>query len=195
MMIDPKDLNNNIISNRYEARYDNLPNDIKEKLDQLDTADVSEFQLQVIKRKRVYPQIGDVFIVKPKEDITFYGVVINHHINNINGEDLLLVLIFKDKVRITDSFKNGIKNSDLLIPPQIVGKEYWTRGYFYNVDHYNETINIDKYGFYSILDGKFFDEYGKKIKKEPPILGIYGVSTIIGVGLEITQELIIAGLI
>lgn len=76
-----------------------------------------------------------------------------------------------------------------------MGKEYWTRGYFYNVEHYNENVKVDSCGFYSIGKGKFFDEYGNEITNEPQLLGTYGVATIIGIAGKINQELIIAGII
>lgn len=194
-MIDIKNINNNIIANRWKARYEEQPLEIKEKLDKLDNASIDEYQLQVIKKKRIYPQVGDVFQVKPSKDIELYGVVVNNHINNINGDDLILVLIFKDKASIKKSINNGVKCDDLLIPPQIVGKEYWAKGYFYNIEHYHETLNIDNYGFYSIGKGKFFDEYGNEIDGEPQLLGIYAVATIIGIAGKINQELIIAGIL
>lgn len=192
-MVDLKDINNNIISNRWKERYSRLPNEIKEKLEVLDNMNISDYQLQVIKRKRIYPEIGDVFKINPKEDIYLYGLVVNNHINNINGEELLLILIFKEGVDIKECISKGIGCDELLIPPQIVGKEYWTRGYFYNVEHYNEKVKFDSYGFYSIGKGIFFDEYGNEITNEPRLLGIYGVTTISGIAKKINQELIILG--
>lgn len=194
-MRDLKNINDNIISSRWKARYSKLSNEIKAKLDVLDNADISEYQLKVIKRKRSYPAVGDIFKINPRKDIFLYGIVVNNHINNINGEDLLLVMIFKGEVDIKESIYNGVKSDDLLIPPQIVGKEYWTRGYFYNTDHYNEMFNIDSYGFYSIGKGKFFDEYGKELFSEPQLLGIYSVATIMGIAGKINRELIISGVL
>lgn len=189
------DINNIIIFNRWKERYAKLPDEIKEKLEVLDNSDVSGYQLQVIKRKRSYPEIGDIFKINPKGDLLLYGIVVNNHISNINGEDLLLILIFKEGVNIKESVSNGVSCDDLLIPPQIVGKEYWTRGYFFNIEHYNDKINVDSYGFYSIGKGKFFDEYGNEIQGEPQLLGTYGVATITGIARKINQELIIAGIL
>lgn len=194
-MMDFKNMNNNIISNRWKERYEKLSGDVKKKLNDLDNADISEYQLQVIKRKRNYPLIGDIFEINPKENLFFNGIVVNNHINNLNGEDLLLVFIFKENLDMEECIKEGVKSEDLLLPPKIVGKEYWTRGYFYNIAHYDKKFNIDSYGFYSVGKGKFFDEYGKEIGYEPRILGTYGVSTIIGIAMEINRELIIAGII
>lgn len=194
-MIDLKNINNNIISYRWEKRYAKLSKEIKERLEILDNSDVSEYQLQVIKRKRIYPEIGDIFRINPKGELFFYGIVVNNHINNNNGEDLLLVFIFKEGVNIKESISNGVKNDYLLLPPQIVGKEYWSRGYFYNIDHYDRRLSIDDYGFYRIGEGKFVDEYGKEITTKPYMLGTYGVSTIYGIAMEINKELIIAGIL
>ena len=194
-MMDFKNMNNNIISNRWKARYEKLPDDVKKKLDDLNNADIFDYQLQVIKRKRNYPSIGDIFEINPKDSLFFYGIVVNNHINNINGKDLLLVLIFKENMNIDVCINEGVKAEELLLPPQIVGKENWTRGYFYNIAHYDKKFNVDGCGFYSIGKGKFFDEYGSEIGNEPRILGTYGVSTINGIAMEINRELIIAGIV
>lgn len=194
-MIDLKNMNNNILSNRWKERYEKLSDEIKEKLNNLNNADISDYQLQVIKRKRIYPEIGDIFTINPKDNIHFKGIVINNHIDNMNGEDLLLILIFKQNVDIYLSIRNGVKEDELLIPPQIVGKEYWTRGYFYNIDHYGERIKVENYGFYRIGEGQFLDEYGKELVEQPDLLGTYGVATISGVARKINRELIIAGII
>ena len=194
-MIDLKNMNDNIIANRWKERYAKLPQEIKEKLEVLRNSNAKDYQLQVIKRKRSYPEIGDVFQINPKGDILLQGVVVNNHINNINGEDLLLVLIFKPEIEAEVSLNKGVTSSELLISPIIVGKEYWTRGYFYTVANNKKVENIKNVGFYNIGKRKFVDEYGKEMLEEPPLLGSYGVATITGVAREINQELIISGIL
>lgn len=194
-MMDLKNINNNIISNRWRERYLKQSDAIKEKLDKLDNSDPSEYQLQVIKRKRIYPEIGDIFKINPINDIYLHGVVLNNHIYSINGDDLLLILIFKQDIDIKQSIGNGVTEDELLLPPQIVGKEYWSRGYFYNIDRYDELPNIEDYGFYSVGKAKFFDEYGNELLNQPRLLGTFGVTTISGIAKKINQELIITGII
>lgn len=179
----------NYVYEKWLERYEILSNEIKEELTKYKEV---TFQLKKIKGTRKYPEIGDIFEIKATDDIVFQGVVINNHINNICGEDLILVCIFKEGVNATECIKAGIKESDLLIKPDVVGKEYWTRGYFYNIDRYEEKINIEEYCFYSVGKDKFFDEYGKEceIKK---IIGIFGVATVWGIGDLIGKELIING--
>ena len=190
-----KNINDNVIANQWKQRYTEQPDGIKEKLDELERKEFKDYQLQVIKRKRVYPQIGDIFKINPKEDIVLYGIVINNHISNINGEELLVILIFKEGVDITNIQYEDMKNIQFLLPPQIVGKEYWTKGYFYNIDHIDKISNMKDYGFYSIGKGKCFDEYGNEIKFAPQLLGTYGVVTISGIARKINRELIIAGIL
>lgn len=187
--------NNNIISKRWSERYASFSDEIKVKLERMDRTDISEIQLSVIRKTRIYPQIGDIFKINPKDDIYLFGIVLNNHINNINGEDLLLILIFKEGIDIKKSIYKGISCAELLIPPQIVGREYWTKGFFYNIEHYDEKIKVDNYGFYSIGKGRIFDEYGNEITTEPQLLGTFGVTTIIGIAGKIYQELIIAGVL
>lgn len=191
------DINDNIISRKWQARCSKLPADVREKLDKLENSPPSEYQLQVIKRSRAYPEIGDIFKINPIADLDFFGIVLNNHINSINGDDLLLVLIFKRNIDISKNLADGVSEDDLLIPPQIVGQEYWSRGYFFNVDKFNKPPNIADCiadcGFYSVGKGKFFDEFGNELAKPPRLLGTFGVATITGVAKKIRQELIITG--
>lgn len=156
----------------------------------------NDYQLKVIKKEKRYPDIGDVFLIKPTDDLLLYGLVINNHVNNINGEDLLVVLIFKagiDSRLICDKTLEG----NVLLPPQTVGVEYWTRGYFHTVDAVDISDWYIDYGFFDVGSiyvrgyGLFVNEYGERIDREPKLLGTYGVSTIIGIASKITRELII----
>jgi len=129
-----KDYSDNPLANSWRERYDMQSDAIKEKLDALKTMPVSEFQLQVIKKERKFmPEKGDVFVTSPRNSIYFYGVVVNAGIDNNNGNDLLVVMIFKDKTKSLQDINFDVDYNNLLIPPEIVGREYWTKGYFYNI--------------------------------------------------------------
>lgn len=156
-----KNINDNVIANRWKQRYAQQPDRIKEKLDELEKKELKDYQLQVIKRK----------------------------------EELLVILIFKESVELNNILYEDLKKLELLLPPKIVGKEYWSRGYFYNIAHSDKISNTIDYGFYSIGKGKYFDEYGNEIKFEPQLLGTYGVATVSGIARKINRELIIAGIL
>lgn len=179
----------NLMSRRWRKRYEEQPEHVKRRLDALDEIDVKEYQLKVIKRTRKYPNKGDVFLVEPQEGIYFYGLVINNHVNNIQGDDLLVIMIFRNRANGLTNKSFELDYNNLLIEPCMVGKEYWTRGYFYTID--NIEYEKSDYGFYSISKNKFFNEYEEELYKEPKLLGVWGVSTIFGIAIKIQEELII----
>lgn len=195
MMIDINNINDNVISNRWEQRYAQLTDEKKEKIRKLNESNAKDYQLQVIKRKRIYPEIGDVFQLQAVQDITLYGVVVNNHVKNLNGDELLVVLIFKPHLNLREVIREGIANDDLLISPVLVGREYWARGYFYNIDHIDHVSLIKNYGFYNIGKRQYVDEYGNRLLNEPELLGAYGVATAWGIAMEVNQELIIADML
>ncbi len=145
-------LKDNIMSRRWKTKYEQCSQAVRDKLDKLDEMYINEYQLQVIKRKRIYPDIGDIFKICPRENIECYGIVVNNHVNNKNGDDFIVIFVFKSDVDIEQSVKKGIRKEDLLIDPEIVGKEYWTRGYFFNVGHIESKVN--NYGFYSVKESR-----------------------------------------
>lgn len=186
-----KNINENILTIRWLERYSQLSDKVKNKIDLYEN---NVKQLKVIKKNRKYPEVGDIFKLISGDNLEINGVVINNHINNINGDDLLVIALFKYKYEYSKVIKEGISLNNLLLPPQIVGKEYWSEGFFNNIDHYN-NINCDNYGFYSVGKQKIYDEYGNEIYNEPELLGAFGVATIIGISMKINQELIISEII
>ena len=75
-------LKDNIMSRRWKTKYEQCSQAVRDKLDKLDEMYINEYQLQVIKRKRIYPDIGDIFKICPRENIECYGIVVNNHVNN-----------------------------------------------------------------------------------------------------------------
>ena len=142
--------NNNPLAQREEERFNLLDDEKKEKLKILEELDLKEYQLKVIKRKRVKPQKGDLFVVSPKENMYFWGVIINSDVKVCEEDGFMVVFILKD--RAESSADTSIPNSvtNLLIEPAIVGKWYWNKGYFYNVGISIEIPDNVDYGFYSV---------------------------------------------
>ena len=155
-----KSINDNPISQRIRDTYSKQSDEVKKKLDNLKTKNYKEYQLKVIKRSKSNPKIGDVFEIKPNDDTTLYGIVINAPIKNKNGDNLNLIFVMKMNVTVNE-FK--FTNDELLIPPLIVGKEYWSRGYFFNTGVMLSVPSDIDYGFYDIVDQKYVDEYRNEI--------------------------------
>ena len=182
----PKD-----IMERYQKLPDGLRNEVLEVLDLPYSDFVKKYQLHKIKRSYKVPQKGDVFLLQPRENVFFFGLVINDNVSNYNGGEQFVVMIFKDK---TNSVKETIflpNYDNLLIPPLLITRLYWTTGMFYNVGHISE-LNVDvTYGFYNQLYDKITDEYGHRLLKEPKWLGPSGLCTDTGVASYVNRELII----
>ncbi len=185
-------LTDNPLSREWKKRYNEQPAEIRRELDRLDTLKIEEYQLKVIKRKRIQPEKGDVFLLSPREGLYFYGLVVNSKINNMDGDNLSVILIFRDKAKSVEDVEFTPDVKRLLLRPDMVGREYWTRGYFYNIGRIKEEIFQDfDYGFYDIFREKYYDEYGKELTKRPALIGLAGVSTVSGIAAKINRELII----
>ena len=68
-----KYFNDNEFTNKAMERYNALDDGIKKRLDEMSEKDIDEYQLNVIKRKRVIPEKGDLFLVSPVRNIFFLG--------------------------------------------------------------------------------------------------------------------------
>ncbi len=192
-----KDINDNPLSKRWKERYSSQPEEIQMALDELYNKNSKQYQLKLIKRKRIEPSDGDIFVLSPREGIYYFGKVlvgcIKHKSNDTFIDSKSLVFIFNtpsSELTFEDYFKDY---NNLLISPVIVDSSYWKQGFFYTIG--KETVTDEErsidYGFYSIGKMKFFKENGEEIENTPKLLGTYGISTITGVAYQIEQEIII----
>ena len=189
--MDFKNLNDNLISRRWNERYESLPEGVKKKIDALGESTPKEYLLKKIKRVREYPEVGTVFEVLTPQDITISGIVINNHINSILGEDLLTVVFLCPDTFVANDEMEVDCLENILIPPQIISTELWKKGYARNIGKSNFIMKPD-YSFYDALCNQFFTEFGKKdVKKN--VIGIYGLTTVYGISKYIQRELIIRG--
>ena len=192
-------MNTNLIALRRKEHFESLNLEIQKELDDFYDTKAATHQLKVIKKSRSIPKVGDVFLVSPREGIYFYGkVLISNIVRKVPDsfvEGKHVVFIFKGNTHEKNIDKYMPDYSNLLIPPAIVGDEYWKKGYFHtiaNIPLTEEEKKLD-FGFYSIhFKGNFFcKETGELLDKEPKLLGMHGITTISGIGLEIEEELII----
>ncbi len=184
----------NVVAKEFEERYNSLTLEKQKKIDEMIP---SKVQLIKIKRYKEEIKEGDVFILQPREGIYFFGKVINaniKHLNNdgfINGNNLVYIYKCKSKKTNIEDFKPNI--NELLIKPVIIHESYWRKGLLYTIG--NEKVTQEEkdldYGFYSTKDGKFYKDNGEEVLKIPTIKCLKGITTIIGIGSDVEQELII----
>lgn len=191
-------MNDNILSREWERKYEEQDERGKEQIDMLRKSKPKDYQLKVIKRKRIKPESGDVFLLSPREDIYFYGKVLKANIDHIKGSNSFMhggnvVFIFKcknNKISM-DGYKPNY--DDLLIRPAVVPDTYWSQGYFYTIDN----IALDEfekqldYGFYKMDMDEYFTATGELLEKQPKYFGGHGITTITGIAYKISFELII----
>lgn len=186
---------NNILLNEWKARYEQQNESTKRKLDELKSDLVqgknNNFQLLKIKRSYKYPEKGDIFVFQPRDNIFFYGLVLNAHVNNLQGEDMYVVALFSIKSKSVDKFSFVLDYSKLLLVPLMVDRFYWTKGLFYNVSHTDNLGTPPSYGFYKIARTKpFWNEFDEPLEQRPEYLST-GAQTSIGVGYKVNKEIII----
>lgn len=190
-------MNDNPLSSRWKKRFSELSIEVQNKIKALDGMNPKDYQLRFIKKSKVEPKEGDVFLISPREGIYFYGCVLTANIRHIDNDVFIhgknVVVIFKCKTKVLDASAYSPNYEDLLIGPEIVDSSYWSKGFFFTVT--NMPVDFCKeeldYGFFSIGKGKFFKENGIEIIHQPRILGTYGIATITTVARNVEKELII----
>lgn len=185
------DYTDNPIARAWKNRYQSFSPEIQSKLDELYNAPSTEYQFKVVKKSRKHSNRGDVFVINPLKDLFLYGVVLNSNINNICGDNLYVIVILKEKVENDKKPEICLTTSNILVGPCIVGKEYWTKGFFGRTDINIQDIPQLGYGFYYIGKSKFVDEFGNEIYGKPDIIESFGVATITGIAYKVRKELII----
>lgn len=185
------DYEDNPIARAWEKRYQSFSSDIQYKLDELYNASSKKYQFNVVKKSRKHSTRGDVFVINPINDLFLYGVVLNSNINNICGDDLYVIIILKERAEINKRKEIRLITDNILVGPCIVGKEYWTKGFFGRTDKSIQDIPQLSYGFYYIGKSKYVNEYGNEIFEKPDMVESFGVATITGIAYKVRKELII----
>ena len=112
--------------------------------------------LNVLKRSRREPRIGDIFVFQVRGFPFGYGRVVNPHTPIGGGPDGILIYVYNafssEKIDIPE-----LSRDHLLIPPQGINQLPWTRGYFETV--LNKPLAADDVlPVHCFLDPRYEDE-------------------------------------
>lgn len=150
------------------------------------------YDLVEIKKSRKRPKEGDIFVVKHKSGLYFYGKVIKTNIVSewsfINGTKL--IYIYKNPTKTIEMPKK-LDCNQLLTAPLIVDSTGWTRGFLLNIGREevtNEELSLN-YGFFVDMKHNYIDEKGEILHIKPNIYTDFSVSTYMGIAYEITKAL------
>ena len=175
----------------WKNRIEQQPLEVQQKLQALKEKGHLTNELVFIQRKRPIIKAGDVFVVQPRKNIFFYGLVVNT-CSQPSVKNKIIAFIFKNTTHnpTIDGFIPDFDN--LLLPPLSLFKEPWTAGYFLNIGHIElDKISIPAYGFYHTFSNSVVSEYGERLTEPPFLLGLTAMDGIGAVAYKITQELII----
>ena len=175
----------------WKERKAKLSPEINSKLDELEQKGYMTDELVFIQRKRPKLQRGDVFVVQPRENIYFYGLILNV-VSTSSCNCKIFACIFKNITheKNMDNFRPDFNN--LLLPPMLLIKEPWTSGYFFNVGRINlDEIEVPTYGFYHDNTNCIVSDLNERLNYYPSLIGLLMYSGIGGVACDIESELII----
>jgi hypothetical protein len=123
---------------------------------------------------------GEVFVIQPSKDLFFYGKVIKTQIQLsdpiMNGGHLIYIINHSSKTLEMPEYLNP---NNLLIPPQIINNQGWSKGYFKTLGIQqvtDEERQID-FGFFDIVSKGFVNEEGVPLNRKPKVYGDFGLGS------------------
>lgn len=147
--------------------------------------------LEVLKKSRKPLRPGDIFVLKPKEHPFVFGRVIR--VEKVGGPTFYgfnLVYIYdafsKERTSIPPfSCRN------LLIPPQIINRLGWSRGYLETVGHQELTSEdvLPVHCFHSLRTGGYVDEFGNPLSGRVEPCDIFGLGNYATIALDVSRTL------
>lgn len=194
-------LDYNPVVQRKEDRKAKLSPETLKRLEEAYETFKERKNLQVLKRRRK-PIIndGDVFVLTLNGKVFYYGKVLISNIHNdedswINGCILVAIFRCKTSEKSMDSYNPNCDN--LMIPPAIITKQYWTMGWFETIGNVPIT-DVEKNLDYGFFKSKVIGKGGcivtaseKPTDHIPKYLEGHGVTTLSGIYTDILVETVI----
>lgn len=149
---------------------------------------MSDFtELLIQKKSRKKPKAGDVFSLRIKDDLYYYGKVIKTEIESTNvflrGWNLVHIYDHSTSKLIEPSEINLI-NQSLILPPVVTNNKGWIDGYFFTVGSIHviqKDLSID-YGFWDDIKKIYRLEGGETINRVPKLITDYALVSYGGIG-------------
>ena len=144
-----------------------------------------------LKKTNKKPKAGDVFVLKPRDNIYCFGKVIITGVESrdsfVNGMNLIFIY---DYFSATEEVPSDIENNDILLV-HVVNHQLWRKGYAKNVAFSEVTekeINED-YGFWDICKKEYVNLMKDRINRIPKYKGIFGLGSYGIVGKDLNRIL------
>lgn len=123
---------------------------------------------------------GEVFVIQPSKGLFFFGKVIRTKIQLsdpiMNGGHLVFIFNHLSKSLEMPKYLNP---NNLLIPPQIINNQGWSKGYFktLGIQQVNDEERQIDYGFFDIVSEGHVNEDGVPLNRKPKVYGDFGLGS------------------
>ncbi|MDD3120132.1 MAG: Imm26 family immunity protein [Candidatus Gracilibacteria bacterium] len=135
--------------------------------------------------------VGDIFVVSPKEGMYLYGIVAKKAI--IDSDTPFNLIYIYNYVSDAIKIPEVLSSKDLLIEPRIVNNLGWSRGYFKTIGNIPvEQIDLlEDHGFYDDIKTwrRYFDEFGQEMDHVPKNTSEYTLGNYLTTGDRIFKAL------
>lgn len=144
-----------------------------------------------MKKSNFLPKEGDVFILKPKENLYCFGRVIQTKVNSkdsfINGMNLIYIYDFFSK---TKDLPEMLEKKDILIV-EVVNHQLWRKGFAETIG-YSKVTNEDlenDIAFWNIMKKEYVNINGDRFDHVPKYAGMFGLGSYGSIGRQIQKIL------
>ena len=187
----------NPVLERWLKRTEKLNPVVREALASLSHTFPMAMKIKKTKSCKVAPKEGDLICLKTYRNTMVWGRVLDADLQSGDPEGFMehkiVVVLYKNGDPRDTKLLHETLKENLMMAPIIVDMGYWHKGYFQTLDHM-PLSPLEKelsYGFYDFRKEVIVDSQGCQLDLEPDFLGIYGVTTIVGLSRKIEQEMII----
>lgn len=145
--------------------------------------------LRILKPSRRKPVAGDIFVLSVEPGKYLFGRVMRHDFQLGFWPHCNLIYVYQNESDRSDKIPD-LDWRNLLIPPQIVNRQPWLKGYFMTVANIplREEDFLPQHCFVDIR-GYYFDENGKRLSKRIEPCGVYGLGSYGSVNEDISEAL------
>jgi hypothetical protein len=109
---------------------------------------------------------GDVFVLRPKGHLLYYGIVANTNATMFSAKEIIHVQIFDYKSDVIQEIPDSLNKYPLLIPPILTNKLGWKKGYFKIIGNVsiNNFMSVKEAAFF-YYNGEIFNDNSQQLPK------------------------------
>lgn len=140
-----------------------------------------QINLRVIRRSRKLPRAGDVFAMQVPDERYLFGRVIAADLPSGRAPmpDAHLLYIYNTLRKDKAVDPQGLRPSELLLPPVFTNSMGWTRGHFETLT--NQPLKVDdlleQHCFWDVLREEYVDEYMNVLPGRAEPCGLWGLGS------------------